>query len=465
MNNINRALRYSEERQESELKIQSVLVIGEADADSRTRLFNGLEKAGCRSCHCPSFDDLAPDQLAEADLIFLFIGGIPQQALLIKVGALLERVGNASVIPVVEYADQEKAAALLEQGCTDYLLSPFSQPQLEALLQRQQHIREAEEFFVTGSPAGRRLLAMAQRVAQTRSPVLITGETGTGKELIARYIHRFSGNPDAPFVAVNCAAIPETMLESLLFGHEKGAFTGAISSQPGKFDQANGGTLLLDEIGELPLELQAKLLRVLQEQRVERLGGRREIALDVRIIAATNRDLQAEVAEGRFRADLLFRLDVLPLHIAPLRERREDILLLARRFVRKYAPHEASDDLFTEEARQAMLQYDWPGNVRELENMVQRALVLRKGLYIQPQDLGLVPPASKQPEPAAPPAGEGGMSEARARGKWAEYQYIIDTIRRFDGHRGKAAASLGISTRALRYRLRAMREQGVPLDF
>jgi DNA-binding NtrC family response regulator len=306
---------------------------------------------------------------------------------------------------------------------------------------------------------------MAQRVAMTRAPILITGETGTGKEMMARYIHRFSAAGDAPFVAVNCAAIPEQMLESILFGHEKGAFTGAVSAQPGKFELANGGTLLLDEIGELPLGLQAKLLRVLQEQRVERLGGRREIALDVRIIAATNRDLQEEVAAGRFRADLMFRLDVLPLHISPLRERKEDVLPLARRFIRQYAPQEQQHDLLTAEACQALLAHDWPGNVRELENTLQRALVLRNGLFIQPRDLGLSHVVAAAPLAEVMPLAVtgGGKAALRASGKWAEYQHVIDTIRRCGGHKTRAAESLGMTPRALRYRLNAMREQGVQL--
>ncbi|MFN9588256.1 MAG: sigma-54 interaction domain-containing protein, partial [Pseudomonadaceae bacterium] len=353
-----------------------------------------------------------------------------------------------------------------ELGCVDYLLAPFSEAQLSALLRRQESASAGEEGFVSCSQAGRRLLAMAQRVAMTRAPILITGETGTGKELMARYIHRFSAQDDAPFIAVNCAAIPEQMLESILFGHEKGAFTGAVSAQPGKFELANGGTLLLDEIGELPLGLQAKLLRVLQEQRVERLGGRREIALDVRIIAATNRDLQQEVAEGRFRADLMFRLDVLPLHISPLRERKEDVLALARRFIRQYAPQDARHELLTEDACRALLAHDWPGNVRELENCLQRALILRNGLYIQAQDLGLSVPVSSAAEQAPrlqPQALEGGKAALRASGKWAEYQHVIDTIRRFGGHKTKAAESLGMTPRALRYRLNAMREQGVQI--
>jgi transcriptional regulator with GAF, ATPase, and Fis domain len=217
--------------------------------------------------------------------------------------------------------------------------------------------------------------------------------------------------------------------------------------------------LLLDEIGELPLGLQAKLLRVLQEQRVERLGASRETRLDVRVIAATNRDLSVEVAQGRFRADLMFRLDVLPLHITPLRERPEDVLALAQRFIRQYAPHEHHECLLTPAASQALLRHTWPGNVRELENTLQRALVLRKGLFIQPHDLGL----ADEPATVARVTGAQGKTALRATGKWAEYQHVLDTIRQFDGHKTKAAQSLGMTPRALRYRLSAMREQGVPM--
>ena len=445
---------------------QHIVVIGQADAASEHLLTGGLLRKGFQVRRFASCLELDPRALESASLVLVFVSSLAGNTLYAQVGAILRQVGRVGVVPVVEYADQEKAAALLELGCVDYLLAPFSEAQLDALLRRQESASAGEEAFVSCSQAGRRLLAMAQRVAMTRAPILITGETGTGKELMARYIHRFSAQDNAPFIALNCAAIPEQMLESILFGHEKGAFTGAVSAQPGKFELANGGTLLLDEIGELPLGLQAKLLRVLQEQCVERLGGRREIALDVRIIAATNRDLQQEAAEGRFRADLMFRLDVLPLHISPLRERKEDVLALARRFIRQYAPQDARHELLTEDACRVLLAHDWPGNVRELENCLQRALILRNGLYIQAQDLGLSVPASSAPELAPrlqPQALEGGKAALRASGKWAEYQHVIDTIRRFGGHKTKAAESLGMTPRALRYRLNAMREQGVQI--
>ncbi|WP_326430248.1 sigma-54 dependent transcriptional regulator [Stutzerimonas frequens] len=460
-------MNYSCDELFDELPLKKVAVIGGTQAAAGDFLQAGLRRQGCEVARYEDLTELGKRELEQLSLAFIVVGSLPARSLYAQVETLLQRARNICLIPVVEYADQEKAATLLELGCVDYLLSPFSETQLGALLRRQVCAEAAQESFVSCSQAGRRLLAMAQRVSPTRAPILITGETGTGKELMARYIHRFSASPDAPFVAVNCAAIPEQMLESILFGHEKGAFTGAVSAQPGKFELANGGTLLLDEIGELPLGLQAKLLRVLQEQRVERLGGRREIELNVRIIAATNRDLQHEVAEGRFRADLMFRLDVLPLHISPLRERKEDVLPLARRFISKYAPQEAHDELLTEDACRALLQHDWPGNARELENTVQRALVLRNGLFIQPQDLGLAVPAGMPARSERPLAlaAENGKAALRASGKWAEYQHVIDTIRRFDGHKAKAAASLGMTSRALRYRLNAMREQGIELNF
>lgn len=439
----------------------AVVIIGSADDNGYSILVEGLSQ---QHRHVVCYNDCSQldiSLLTQATLVFLFVSRLSSNVMRLQTDLLISQAPHVSVIPIVEYAEQDRAAELLESGCVDYLLAPFSSSQITALLKRQEASIAAQESFVSCSQAGRRLLAMAQRVAVTRAPILITGETGTGKEMMARYIHRFATGEKAPFVAVNCAAIPEQMLESLLFGHERGAFTGAVSAQPGKFEMANGGTLLLDEIGELPLGLQAKLLRVLQEQCVERLGGHKQIQLNVRVIAATNRDLTLEVAEGRFRADLMFRLDVLPLHITPLRERLDDILPLARRFIARYAPHEHTDCLLTEGASRALLLHDWPGNVRELENTLQRALVLRKGLFIQPQDLRLG--AATPVESVVSMVPFEGKAALRASGKWAEYQHVLDTIRKFGGHKSKAAQSLGMTPRALRYRLSAMREQGVQL--
>lgn len=445
---------------------RTVLLMEHGIEGSLSAVRQQLSNQGYELLSSPPAGLPVPSELGGVDIVFVALEGVEAAVLYRWIERLANRWPRIAVVPVVGYDDQEQAARLLELGCVDYLLSPFSGHQLIQLMRRLDHVEHADECFVSRSHAGRRLLAMAQRVAMARAPILITGETGTGKEMMARYIHRFSAMDGSPFVAVNCAAIPEAMLESILFGHERGAFTGAVTAQPGKFEQANGGTLLLDEIGELSLPLQAKLLRVLQEQRVERLGAQRDLALDVRVIAATNRDLWQEVEQGRFRADLLFRLDVLSLHVAPLRERTEDVIALAERFIEKYAPGEPAAELLTPSARAALLAHDWPGNVRELENTLQRALVLRNGLFIQPRDLRLpmsANPCAEAKEQDVLPSmpGEQGKAALRASGKWAEYQHVIETIRQCGGHKSKAAERLGMTPRALRYRLNAMREQGV----
>jgi len=441
-----------------------ILVIGNEGDTGYLQLVEGVEASQFGIVLVDCYTCVNEALLADTVLVFVFVGRGEANLQRLQLESLVRHASGVNVIPIVGYADQACIAYLMGIGCIDYLLAPFSTSQLAALLQRQKSASDAQESFVSCSPAGRRLLALSQRVAATRAPILLTGETGTGKEMIARYIHQFGTSNKGPFIAINCAAIPEQMLESILFGHERGAFTGAQNSQPGKFELANGGTLLLDEVGELPLGLQAKLLRVLQERSVERLGASKAIELDVRIIAATNRDLNVEVAEGRFRADLMFRLDVFPLYITPLRERQEDVLPLARRFIARYAPHEHTDCLLTEAACIALLRHTWPGNVRELENTLQRALVLRNGLFIQPQDLNLPDPAGSllsQDSPANDlPQGKTAL---RATGKWAEYQHVIDTIRKFSGHKAKAAYSLGMTPRALRYRLTAMRKLGVQM--
>ena len=318
--------------------------------------------------------------------------------------------------------------------------------------------------FVAISPASVNLFSQAQKIAKYHVPVLITGETGTGKECIARYIHQHAfGKDTAPYVGVNCAAIPEDMLEAMLFGYEKGAFTGAVSSMPGKFELANGGTLLLDEIGDMPLSLQAKLLRVLQEQEVERLGSHKKIALNIRLIASTNKILETEIEQGRFRQDLFYRLSVVPIHILPLRERPEDILPLAKRFIRKYSSF--SDDVLhlDECAEQALLRHGWPGNVRELENVIQRGIIMSNGGLIQHMDLGLnnglvsgMSPASDLSEPP--------IKNLKTHGRLAEHQYIMDLLKRHKGSKSKTAQFLGITPRALRYRLASMRKLGIDVE-
>jgi two-component system response regulator FlrC len=303
----------------------------------------------------------------------------------------------------------------------------------------------------------RRLLELAQRVAATECTVLIVGESGTGKEVLARFIHRNSPRAAASFVAVNCAAIPETMLEAMLFGYERGAFTGAHASHAGKFEQAQGGTLLLDEVTEMPLGVQAKLLRVLQEREVERLGGRGPLPLDVRVLATTNRRLREEVAAGRFREDLYYRLNVFPIAIGPLRARRDDVLPLAMQLLAGRCRPGAPIPALSAEAAHLLLTYPWPGNVRELDNLLQRALILVNGPVIRPEHIQfeLANDGAAEAQPAAASTSLAASLDERER------DLILDALRAGNGSRREAAETLGISARTLRYKLARLREAGI----
>jgi two-component system response regulator FlrC len=319
----------------------------------------------------------------------------------------------------------------------------------------------ADDALIAVDPASRAVVDLADRVAGTDVTVMLTGESGTGKEVFARYIHRRSRRCNGPFVAINCAAIPEQMLEATLFGYEKGAFTGAWRTTPGKFEQAAGGTLLLDEVSEMQLGLQAKLLRVLQEREVERLGGQKTLSLDLRVLATSNRDMSKEVADGRFREDLYYRLNVFNLRLPPLRERRGDIALLARRLIMR-AWNEAGLPVpeLTEAARQVLLAHDWPGNVRELDNTIQRALVLSGGTDIGPEQLMLDPGTGRvDPQECGPEAHAGQGSDLRSR----EHQAIIDALTAVCGNRADAARRLSVSPRTLRYKLARMRAAGIAI--
>lgn len=364
---------------------------------------------------------------------------------------------SRTMIAVVDQEQGLLAADAMKAGATDYLLRPFDAKQLLGLLERVEALQKPLTDMVAESWRSKQVLQLAHRAAGTNATVLISGESGTGKEVLAQYVHQHSNRKQAPFIAVNCAAIPESMLEAVLFGHVKGAFTGAVQSQSGKFEEANGGTILLDEVAEMSPAVQAKLLRVLQEREVERVGSHKSIQLDIRVIAATNRDLRLAVKEGTFREDLYYRLDVLPLHWPPLRERPEDILPLSEFFIRRY--QEQSSCCLSSDAKLALSQYHWPGNIRELENVIQRALVMRHGEFITAQDLML--PVSFQASDIAISQLESGHVEAK---KKAEFKYIIDVLRQFGGNRTKTADALGATTRALRYKIAAMREQGIDLQ-
>ncbi|WP_046785427.1 sigma-54 dependent transcriptional regulator [Pseudomonas putida] len=377
------------------------------------------------------------------------------------------------VLLMTAHAAVERAVEAMRQGAVDYLVKPFESKALLSLVERHAAGRLSaveDEGPVASEPASRQLLKLAARVARSDSTVLISGESGTGKEVLARYIHQQSPRAAQPFVAINCAAIPDNMLEATLFGHEKGAFTGAIAAQAGKFEQAEGGTLLLDEISEMPLGLQAKLLRVLQEREVERVGGRKPIALDIRVLATSNRDMAGEVAAGRFREDLFYRLSVFPLAWQPLRERAGDILPLAERLLARHVAKMKHAPVRLSAAAQACLQaHAWPGNVRELDNALQRALILQQGGVIEAADFclaGATPLSAVAPAAALPvavePAGEaGGLGDDMRR---HEFQMIIDTLRAERGRRKEAAERLGISPRTLRYKLAQMRDAGLDVE-
>jgi len=325
--------------------------------------------------------------------------------------------------------------------------------------------RRAESDPVACAPSSRRLVDLARRVALSDCTVLVVGESGTGKEILARYIHRRSPRAGRPFVAVNCAAIPESMLEAILFGYERGSFTGAHAAHPGKFEQAQGGTLLLDEVTEMPLGLQAKLLRVLQEREVERLGGRTPVSLDVRVIATTNRRLREEVAAGRFREDLYYRLNVFPLAIAPLRLRRDDVLPLAMQLLTARCRPGEPIPALSAEAAHLLLTCDWPGNVRELDNLLQRALILVNGPVIRPEhiqfELANEALQATGDAPAALSSRQDAIRSLAGSLVEAERDLILDALRTHQGSRREAAERLGISPRTLRYKLARLREAGI----
>ncbi|MFV9682848.1 sigma-54-dependent response regulator transcription factor FleR [Pseudomonas sp. NY15367] len=395
------------------------------------------------------------------------------------------RYPQLPVLLMTAFGAVERAVDAIRQGAADYLVKPFEPRTLLELVARHalgKMTAGDRDGPVALEPASVQLLELASRVAQSDSTVMITGESGTGKEVLARYIHQQSPRASGPFIAINCAAIPDNMLEATLFGHEKGAFTGAVTAQPGKFELADGGTILLDEISEMPLGLQAKLLRVLQEREVERVGARKPISLDIRVLATSNRDLVSEVAAGRFREDLYYRLSVFPLAWRPLRERPADILPLAERLLAKHVKKMNQAPVrLSESAAQSLVQHQWPGNVRELDNAIQRALILQQGGVIQAQDLCLHSPIGQSVQSVAPrlavvpsvtaptaqPVEPAGAADSGALGedlRRREFQVIIDTLRAERGRRKEAAERLGISPRTLRYKLAQMRDAGMDVE-
>jgi two-component system response regulator FlrC len=364
---------------------------------------------------------------------------------------------------ITAYGTIERAVAAMRDGAADYLVKPFDADALIELVGRIGRATgtEAEpDAPVAVDPRAVETLSLARRIARTDVTVLITGESGTGKEVYARYLHVRSARRAAPFVAINCAAIPESMLEAVLFGHEKGSFTGASAAHAGKFEQAQGGTLLLDEISEMGLPLQAKLLRVLQEREVERIGGARTIKLDVRVIATSNRQLAAEVAAGRFREDLYYRLNVMPLRLAPLRDRPRDVLPLAERALARLAAPGQPPLALSRAAAERLASHGWPGNVRELDNVLQRAVVLAGGSTLAAEDI-VFESESPAPAAAAVPASSDAALEDGLRDR--ERDLIVAALAATGGSRKRAAERLGISARTLRYKLAQLRASGIAI--
>lgn len=436
-----------------------VLVV-EDDADLREAIVDTLNLAGYQTLEAG--DGEAALTLLQKEPVGLIISDAQMAPMdgYALFGEVKRLHPGLPFILMTAYGVIERAIDLLRAGATHYLLKPFEPQQL--ITEVEKHLlrmpEEAGDEVVAESPVMRQLFSLASRVAQSDATVLLSGPSGSGKEVLARYIHTHSRRREGPFVAVNCAAIPDTLLESTLFGHEKGAFTGATHAMPGKFEQAQGGTLLLDEVTEMPLGLQAKLLRVLQERELERVGGSRTIRLDIRVVATTNRDIQSFVDDGRFREDLYFRLNVFPLRIPALADRREDILPLARRVLKKYGEAAARPQLqLSAEAERQLTAYSWEGNIRELENVMQRAVILAAGPAILAADLMLDAGSSLAEQVAR--VNDAASDEGDADMRSLEKRHILETLAAVGGVKKLAAEKLGISERTLRYKLQRYREE------
>ncbi len=380
------------------------------------------------------------------------------------------------VIVITAYGTVNTAVEAMKEGAADFLMKPFSIDHLESLVKKVVVEKEGsgeggskhdlkgclsqEKTIITGDKRMLALLELLKGVSRSKSSILIQGESGTGKELVARYIHLHSSRADMPFVAVNCAAIPHNLLESEMFGHEKGAFTGASRMRLGKFELASGGTLLLDEIGEMDVQLQAKLLRVIQESEVDRLGGKASVPIDVRIIATTNADLKKYINDKKFRIDLYYRLNVIPVSIPPLRERKGDALLLCGHFLEKYSRlGRTARPALSKEVEQMLESYNWPGNVRELENVIERAVLLSGGKMILPEHLYLEKEGERHRQPAEASLKSFALEDTTL--KEMEKRLIFKTLEKAEGNRTKASEILGVSVRTIRNKLNGYKQEGL----
>jgi len=445
---------------------ESILVIDDEES-MRLALTEALSRSGhLVDCVSNGYDALKKVQsssfkLVITDLRMPKIDGLE----------ILQEIKKVSpqipVIMITAYGTIHNAVEAMKRGAADYILKPFSFEELHAIVERalgdgrKQGLAvkddQKDRKIVTKDPQMLKLINLAKSIALSKSTVLIQGESGTGKELFARYIHQHSDRREKTLVAVNCAAIPENLLESELFGYEKGAFTGAVGRRSGKFELADGSTLLLDEVGEMGSQLQAKLLRVLQEFEIDRVGGKEPIPVDVRIIATTNADLKQAVEEGKFREDLFYRLNVIPLKIPPLRERKEDIHLLVSHFVKKHSLRcEKKAPRVSPEALSVLKNHEWRGNVRELENVIERTILLHGDEVLLPEQLAIEEVRGSGEE-------KGRLSNKASSVKEMEKELILKTLDELGGNRTHAAKALGISIRTLRNKLNEYKGQkGAP---
>jgi two-component system response regulator FlrC len=438
------------------MKTLPILIV-EDDQDLREALRDTLRLAGYETLDAS--DGCAALAVLEKRKVGLVVTDVQMHPM--DGHALLREIKLAypyvPVLLMTAYGMIDKAVEAMRAGACTYLTKPFEPDSLLAEVARYmltaQPVNGAE--MVAEDPCMVELLGLARKVAATTATILLTGESGCGKEVMARFIHRHSPRADKPFVAINCAAIPENLLESTLFGYEKGAFTGAAQSHAGKFEQAQGGTLLLDEVSEMPMPLQAKLLRVLQEREVERVGGHKAIPLDIRIIATSNRDMGEVVARGNFREDLYYRLNVFPLGLPPLRERPLDIVPMARHLLGRLGGALGRPGVgLSLAAAELLTRYAWPGNIRELENVMQRAMILSPGDMLETEYLLLPNSEIAVPQPGKVVATGGAVDM-----KTLERAHILETLASAGGSRKRAAEKLGMSERTLRYKLQQYREE------
>jgi two-component system, response regulator FlrC len=441
----------------------SKIMVVEDDAGLREALVDTLLLAGYQCLAVDSGEDALVK--LKTHLVDLVVSDVQMAGMsgLSLLKSIRNTYPNLPVLIMTAYGTIDDAVQAMRDGACNYMAKPFAPEVLLNMVNQYVPLKTSEACDpVVADAQSLELLTLAKKVASTEASVMVLGPSGSGKEVLAQYIHNYSPRSQAPFVAINCAAIPENMLEATLFGYEKGAFTGAIQASPGKFEQAQGGTILLDEITEMDLGLQAKILRVLQEREVERIGGRKTIHLDVRVIATSNRDLKDAVQEGIFREDLYYRLNVFPLTWLPLNERRDDILPLATHLIARICQKDGNViPEFTAAARSKLLAYDWPGNVRELDNVIQRALILQSDRCIDANDLLI--DNFDAPQIQSEPVDSDKTDKLGSELKLQEHQIILDTLHACRGSRKDVAERLGISPRTLRYKIARMRDSGIQI--